>query len=137
MMTIRIQIEDNWHNCKYAINVTISNLSHITRLVSKSGHRSGPGYGYMSISVIYIYNQVINVSHHTLTVYCHLLCQRIPIATCSRRIPYYAYYTCQSISYVIEINRRDFVHTLGGFRTYPEPRPNHLVLNQVLPLGSQ
>ena len=36
----------------------------------------------------------------------------------------------------IKINRRDIVHTLGGFRTYPEPQPNHLALNQVLPLGS-
>jgi len=31
-----------------------------------------------------------------------LLCQRIPIATCNRRIPYYAYYICQSGFYVIE-----------------------------------
>ena len=36
----------------------------------------------------------------------------------------------------IEINRRDIVHALGGFRTYSEPRPRLLTLNQALPQGS-
>jgi len=28
-------------------------------------------------------------------------------------------------------------HVLSGFRRYPDPQPNHLGLNKVLPLGSQ
>jgi len=40
------------------------------------------------------------------------LCQRTPIAKCNRRIPYYAYYTCQSGSYVIET---DCLETLYVF----------------------
>ena len=69
--------------------------------------------------------------------FCYQLYQRTPIVTCKRRISYYAYHTCQSESYVIKINRKDIVHALGGFRTYLEPRPNHLALNQILPQGSQ
>jgi len=30
----------------------------------------------------------------------------------------------------------DIVYILDGFRTYPEPQPNHLALNQALLLGS-
>ena len=38
--------------------------SNITNLVYKSGH----GYNHMSIIVIYMYNQVITISHNPLTV---------------------------------------------------------------------
>jgi len=30
------------------------NLTYVTRLVSNSGHKSGPGYNHMSI-IVYIY----------------------------------------------------------------------------------
>jgi len=38
-----------------------------------------------------------------------------PIVTCNRRI--YAYHTCQSRSYIIETDRRDIIHVLGGVHT--------------------
>ena len=46
--------KDNCHNGKQATDVKICNLSHVTRLVSKSGHKSGPGYNHVSIIKIYI-----------------------------------------------------------------------------------
>jgi len=30
---------------------------------------------------------------------------------------------------LLKLISRDIVHVLGGFSTYPEPRPNHLTLN--------
>jgi len=48
---------------------------------------------------------------------------------CNRCITYYVYYTCQLGSYVIETDRRDIVHALGGSRTYSGPRPRRLALN--------
>jgi len=57
--------------------------------------------------------KVNTINHSTLwTVYYYLLCQRTPIATCNRCIPYYAYYTCQSGSYVIET---DWLEVLSMF----------------------
>jgi len=41
-----------------------------------------------------------------------LLCQRTPIAMCNKHISYYAYYTCQSESYIIETDR---LETLSVF----------------------
>ena len=38
---------------------------------------------------------------------------------------------------LLKLIERDVIHTLSEFRTYPEPRSNHLALNKVLPLGSQ
>ena len=67
-----------------------------------------------------------------------LLCQRTPIATCNRCIPYYAYYTCQSGSYVIwNWLAGDIICVLSGSRTYLRPRPRLLALNHTLPQGSQ
>ena len=66
------------------------NLAGVTSLIYNLVMRT-----IMSIIVIYMYCQVIMVSHNALTVHYHLLCQRTLIATCNRRIPYYAYYTCQ------------------------------------------
>ena len=92
---------------------------------------------YNQVSIMTCMYQVNTISHNTLwTVNYYLLCQRAPIATYNRHNPYYAYYTCQSGSYVIEIDRRDIVHTLGGSRTYLRPRPRRLALNQVVPLGT-
>jgi len=43
--------------------------------------------------VLGVYNQSQYIMNSLL-----LLCQRTSIATCNRRIPYYAYHTCQSRS---------------------------------------
>jgi len=69
------------------------------------------------------FSQVNTISHNTLwTVHYYLLYQRTPIATCSRRIPYYAI-TC--------INQSPKLLKLIGWRhcpcfrwvcTYPEPQ---------------
>ena len=67
-----------------------------------------------------MYNQVINVSHNALTVRYLLLCQRAPIATCSKRIPNYAYYTCQSGSNVSETDRRRHCPCLRWVPYIPE-----------------
>jgi len=48
---------------------------------------------------MYISNSVYNVN--VRIQFCNL-CQRMPITMCNIRIPYYAYYTYQSGSYVIE-----------------------------------
>jgi len=36
------------------------------------------------------------MQRQSITIPYYLLCQRTPIATCNRRIPYYACCTCQS-----------------------------------------
>ena len=71
-------------------------------------------------SVIYISSSVYNIN--VRFQFCYYLCQRTPIATCSRRIPYYAYHTCQSGSYWNWLVG-DIVHSLSGSCTYPGPRP--------------
>jgi len=56
-------------------------------------------YYNMYIYLCSVYN--VNVGFQ----FCYQLCHRTPIAICNRRIPYYAYHTCQSRSYVIETDR--------------------------------
>ena len=55
IITARIKIEDNCHDGKQVTNVKICNLSHVTKLVSKPGHKSGPGYNHGSNIDIYKY----------------------------------------------------------------------------------
>ena len=63
------------------------------------------------------YNQVSNIQRcirqrQSVTVHYYLLCQRTPIATCNRHIPYYTYHTCQLGSYVIEIDQLETLSVL-------------------------
>jgi len=43
-------------------------------------------------------SDVYNQSQYIVNNLLLLLCQRTPIATCNKRIPYYVYYTSQSRS---------------------------------------
>jgi len=65
------------------------------------------GHVYSRVSnKLYMY-KVNTISHRILwTIHYYLLCQRTTIATCSRRIPYYVYHTCQPRSYVIKTDKR-------------------------------
>ena len=84
-----------------------------------------------------VYNIIYVSSVHNQSQYIMnsllLLCQRTPIATCNRRIPYYAYFMCQSGSYVIETNR---LETLSMLEVDPVHTWSHglrrLALNQAV-----
>jgi len=68
--------------------------SSVQSIVQPSMHVSDV---YHILYVSDVYNQLQYIMNSLL-----LLCQRIPTVTCSKCIPYYAYYTCQSRSYIIE-----------------------------------
>ena len=57
--------------------------------------------------------------------------------TCSKRIPYYTYYTCQLRPYVIEIDRLETCMCFKWVSYIPRPRPKIQALNQALSQGSQ
>jgi len=75
------------HHCLYIRWIQL--VSTRVKSPIRSGVTSGVQYTYIHVSgkdkqLQYIMNSLL------------LLCQRTPIATCNRRIPYYAYHTCQS-----------------------------------------
>jgi len=87
---------------------------------------------------MYVYDKLTRISYG---VSCQSvvinLYQRTPIVTFNKRIIYYAYYTYQSGSYVIETDWLEIFYVLSESRTYSGPRPRLLALNQALPQVSQ